>query len=513
MRVLIAARLFLAVFGIVLLIGLVSQWLLNRALQQGFAQYVAQVEQTRLQPLISQLSIYYQQQQTWPQLDECQQRFWLGQQMMRADFPQFAKHLSNIAPTPPDQPCRPPMMQMREKPPQQAGFTEHEPPDFRTHDPERPLMADKGKRRERRLNELLFDRVGLYDLQGRHVAGVERATHEVFEQPIVVGQRTVGTLILLLKTKPNDALSRAFFADQQRQLWIVGSAALLLSALAAAVLARHFRRPIRELMQTAQALTARQFGQRTQINRTDELGQLGESINQLAHMLDAHEKAQQQWVSDTSHELRTPVAVLQAQVEAMQDGVRQATPEHLAAMQRQIGQLIHLIGDLQALSQVDAGQLRCVIRPLEMDAWLAGELDSFSVRMEQAGLKLDVDLQAASVYVYADAQRVQQVLHNILENSARYTDRGGVVRVSSRVSDGRWHCVIEDSAPSVAPELLSRLGERFFRVDASRQRATGGSGLGLAVSRQLVLAQDGELRFDLSALGGIAVSISLPLVT
>lgn len=510
MRVLIAARLFLAVFGIVLLIGLVSQWLLNRALQQGFAQYVTQVEQTRLQPLLDQLTLYYQQQQTWPQLDACQQRFWLGQQMMRADFPQFANQLRDLPPTPPDQPCRPPPMGMR-------AF-HHEPRPLAQRPP-LPPTADEAfdrkmdKRRERRFNELLFDRIGLYDLQGRHIAGVARGEHEVFEQPIVVGQHSVGTLILLLKTKPNDALSRAFFADQQRQLWIVGSAALLLSALAAALLARHFRRPIRELMQTAQALTARQFSQRTQIQRTDELGQLGESINQLAQMLDAHEKAQQQWVSDTSHELRTPVAVLQAQVEAMQDGVRQATPEHLAAMQRQIGQLIHLIGDLQALSQADAGQLRCVLRPLDADVWLAGELDSFSLRMTQAGLTLDVDMQALDVQVLADAQRLQQVIHNILENSARYTDRGGVVRVSSRVINAHWHCVIEDSAPSVPTELLSRLGERFFRVDASRQRATGGSGLGLAVSRQLVIAQAGELQFAASALGGIAVSISLPIVT
>ena len=509
MRVLIAARLFLAVFGIVLLIGLVSQWLLNRALQQGFAQYVAQVEQTRLQPLIHQLTLYYQQQQTWPQLDECQQRFWLGQQMMRADFPQFAAHLNDLPKTLPNQPCRPPMigMPMREL----RSFVGQRPPDMRPDD--RPMTRAQDKRRERRLNELLFDRIGLYDQQGVHIAGIERAEHEVFEQPIVVGQRTVGTLILLLKAKPNDALSRAFFADQQRQLWIVGSAALLLSALAAALMARHFRRPIRELMQTAQALTARQFGQRTQINRTDELGQLGESINQLAQMLDAHEKAQQQWVSDTSHELRTPVAVLQAQVEAMQDGVRQATPEHLAAMQRQIGQLSHLIGDLQALSQADAGQLRCVLRPLDAQMWLAGELDSFSLRMTQAGLTLEVDLQAPDVQILADAQRLQQVLHNILENSARYTDQGGVVRISSRVSRDRWDCVIEDSAPSVPADLLSRLGERFFRVDASRQRATGGSGLGLAVSRQLVIAQAGELQFAASALGGIAVSISLPIVT
>lgn len=509
MRILIAARLFLAVFGIVLLIGLLSQWLLNRALQQGFAQYVAQVEQARLQPLINQLTLYYQQQQAWPQLDDCQQRFWLGQQMMRADFPQFANQLRDLPPTPPDQPCRPPPMEMRAFNPQSRPMLERPP---------RPPAVDGAfehkmdKRRERRFNALLFDRIGLYDPQGQHIAGVERGEHEVFEQPIVVGQRRVGTLMLLLKTKPNDALSRAFFADQQRQLWIVGSAALLLSALAAALLARHFRRPIRELMQTAQALTARQFDQRTQINRTDELGQLGESINQLAQMLDAHEKAQQQWVSDTSHELRTPVAVLQAQVEAMQDGVRQATPEHLAAMQRQIGQLIHLIGDLQALSQADAGQLRCVLRPLEADVWLAGEVESYSLRMVQAGLTLDVDVQAHDVQVLADAQRLQQVMHNILENSARYTDRGGVVRVSSQVIHDRWHCVIQDSAPSVPADLLSRLGERFFRVDASRQRATGGSGLGLAVSRQLMLAQAGELHITASALGGIAVSVSLPIV-
>jgi two-component system sensor histidine kinase BaeS len=284
-----------------------------------------------------------------------------------------------------------------------------------------------------------------------------------------------------------------------------------LSGAAAILLARHFRRPIRALEDGARHLAEGRFETRLQATRSDELGELARHFNALAQRLASAEGARRQWVADTSHELRTPLAVLRAQLEALQDGVRSATPDTFEAMLRQVLALNKLIDELYALARADVGALEC--RPVALDLWqlAGGQAAACAERLLAAGLRLDVGAAPPHATVQADPDRMRQVLDNLFENCLRYTAPGGRVALHAAVDGATLRLIVDDSAPGVPDDALAHLAERFYRVDASRSRVHGGAGLGLALCRRLLDAQGAALGFAHSPLGGLRATIVIPL--
>jgi two-component system sensor histidine kinase BaeS len=202
--------------------------------------------------------------------------------------------------------------------------------------------------------------------------------------------------------------------------------------------------------------------------------------------------------------------VLRAQLEALQDGVRSATPATLDAMLRQVLALNKLIDELYALARADVGALDC--RPVALDPWAlaCAEARDAGARFAEAGLALDLGPGPAAAQVMADPDRMRQVLANLFENSLRYTAPGGRVHLHAQVDGPHVRLHLDDSAPGVPDDALAHLGDRFFRVDASRSRAHGGAGLGLALCRRLVEAQGGTLTFAHAPPGGLRATITLP---
>jgi len=361
-------------------------------------------------------------------------------------------------------------------------------------------------------------RVGLLDANLHGLAGaianramVAVASIDRVRRPIVIDGRVAGYLVVAQSQNPEDELAIAFLVEQQRNLAILGAFGLLLSVLAAGVLAAHFRRPVKQLVEGARRLGRGQFEARLPVRRSDELGELAATFNQVAARLENTERWRQQWVADTSHELRTPLSVLRAQLEALQDGVRTGTPETVALMLRQVTSLTALVDDLHELARADQGQLH--YDKTTVDAWpLVTEVfGSFGEKFRAARLAASLATALPPSMVHADADRLRQVLVNLLENSVRYTDAGGRVDVGGGLLDGELHITIDDSAPAVPAALIERLGERFFRVEPSRNRQLGGAGLGLALSRHLIDAHGGRLEFAASALGGLRATVVLPL--
>jgi two-component system sensor histidine kinase BaeS len=231
----------------------------------------------------------------------------------------------------------------------------------------------------------------------------------------------------------------------------------------------------------------------------------------MAGRLERIEQSRRQWVADTSHELRTPLSVLRAQIEAMQDGVRQPTPENIATMLRHVLSLSKLVDELYELARADEGNFDYTMTPTALWPLIVEEAGGFADKLVQAGLTLSLGPTPARSRVLCDPDRLRQVFCNLFENSVRYTTAGGRIEVRAADAAGRLTVTVDDTAPAVPEEALARLAERFFRVEQSRNRRQGGSGLGLAMCRRIVEAHGGTLDFAHSPLGGLRVTLTFPL--
>lgn len=398
---------------------------------------------------------------------------------------------------------------------------------FRDHGSWAFLPADAGARRDWLRNVWLRtpggagtfgDRIGLLDADGHVLSGVMpgpllRALGSIDQQrlPLVVDGRTVGYLVVAGAANPDDRLAVAFLLRQRERLALLAGVGVLVSITLASLLAAHFRKPIGKLVDGARMLERGRFDTRLDDSRRDELGALAGSFNHLAERLEHIDLARRQWVADTSHELRTPLAVLRAQIESLEDGIRAPTPENLRLMLAHVEALTRRVDDLYALARADMGQMHYVTERLDLAPIVQAVVDAFQDRAAAAGVALTVGAHAPDSTILCDGDRMRQVLINLLENAVRYTDAGGAIRIEAESDDG-WLCIsIDDSAPGVPEPLIGRIGERFFRTDAARAGTHGGAGLGLALARQIVEAQGGQLDFATSAMGGLRARISLPL--
>jgi len=370
----------------------------------------------------------------------------------------------------------------------------------------------------KRLSPSLPYRVGLLDRDDRFLAGtiasramIVFASIDTLERPVVVDGVVVGHVVVARSQDPGDDLAIAFLLEQQRNLLFFAAVGLLSSLLAAMVLARHFGRPIGRLVAGARQLEAARFDTRLSIRRSDELGELAETFNLLAARLEDTERARREWIADTSHELRTPLSVLRGQLEALQDGIRTASPENVATMLRQVQALTRRVEELYDLARADVGQMQYDKAATEVWPLVVEEVQACAEKFRAAELTTTLGAPPPRSLVYCDAGRIRQVVANLLENCVRYTAAGGTIEVHGDVAGEELRIVIDDSAPCVPAQALERLGERFFRVESSRVRQLGGAGLGLALCQQIVSAHDGRIAFDASPLGGLRVVIALKL--
>ena len=355
-------------------------------------------------------------------------------------------------------------------------------------------------------------RLALVDAAGKWLAGNAAAGGVGAARPIVYQGTVVGQLTLQTTPSSGRELDAAFLASQTESMLLAGLAALGFSLLAAWLLARHLLAPISDLARAARQIAGGALDTRIQVRSEDELGQLAADFNDMAERLGRVEESRRAWISESSHELRTPLAVLRAEIEAMQDGVRTPNAATLARLHKQVQQLTKLVDDLRLTLDREPAEGAMERELLAPVAVLEEAIETFRERYAAANIRLDSSrLVDEGWWLRGDAGRLLQVFGNLLENSLRYTQAGGQLRIGARASKQQLLIEFDDSAPAPPAAALPRLFERFFRAEPSRSRAFGGSGLGLAICRTLVEAHGGQISATPSALGGLKICIELPL--
>jgi two-component system sensor histidine kinase BaeS len=228
--------------------------------------------------------------------------------------------------------------------------------------------------------------------------------------------------------------------------------------------------------------------------------------------LQQNEASRKQWIADIAHELRTPLAILRGEIEALQDGINQPDASTLASLHQEVSHLQRLVSDLYDLSMSDSGALSYRKESLDLIALLQETLTLHSTPLQEKGLHIGLaGLSQQPVRIQGDPQRLQQLFKNLLENSLRYTDKPGQLQVSTQLQASMVTLVFADSLPGVPEDALPHLFERLYRVESSRNRATGGAGLGLSICYNIVEAHGGKISAAHSALGGLEIRVNLPL--
>ena len=376
----------------------------------------------------------------------------------------------------------------------------------------------KGKKWPKKLPENLEDffllaqdwrklRLALTDASDDLVSG----DGEITESPVKIEIPYRDQIIGYLYFRPiKEPLDEEFAEQQARALYLISLLALIVVSIISILLAQNLLEPIRLLKAGTKSLTQGEFKKRINVASQDELGQLAADFNTLAETLEEAEQSRRRWVADISHELRTPVAILRAEIEALQDGIRSFDKNTAESLSNEINYLNTLINDLYTLSLSDAGSLSYDKKSFNITELLESILHRFEDRFSQNGIAVETNL-TRNITVFGDTQRIAQLLSNILENSLRYTNDPGKIIVSCKRYQQDVVIQVEDSAPGVDPAAISKLFDRLYRVDESRNRKYGGAGLGLAICKNIVAAHNGSICADPSELGGLKIRISLPV--
>jgi len=287
-----------------------------------------------------------------------------------------------------------------------------------------------------------------------------------------------------------------------------GTAALAVSFF----LSRRVVTPVRDMTSASHRIAAGHYDERVRERGADELGQLAQSFNLMATQLQGVESMRRQLIGDVAHELRTPLTYIKGSMEGLIDGVLPATPETYHQIHQEADRLNRLVNDLQELSRVEAGAYELELHPVEFSSLVKTVQKRLGAQFEDNDVQLAINLPVDLPRVLADADRLIQMLTNLLSNALRYTPANGQVTLRASRQDNYLQVEVKDTGIGIPPEHLPHIFTRFYRVDKSRSRQAGGSGIGLTITKYLVEAQGGHIWVESEGDGqGSVFTFTLPV--
>lgn len=283
----------------------------------------------------------------------------------------------------------------------------------------------------------------------------------------------------------------------------------MLALLVSLGLAQRLVNPLQRLSLAARQLASGENSNPLPIESKDELGDLTQAFNEMTAALNRQKYLRRQMVADIAHELRTPLSIMQLELESLVDGL-QTPAEAAASLQDEVNALNRLVEDLRLLSLADAGGLQFTLEVLDVSAFLQQMMDSWVAKAQAQQVQLLLEVTGPLPPVYADEGRLIQVFNNLLGNALRYSPVGQTLTLGGRANNGELWLWVADNGPGVSPEDLPYVFERFYRADPSRSRDTGGSGLGLAIAKQWIALHGGRMWVESEVGKGATFYIALP---
>lgn len=303
-----------------------------------------------------------------------------------------------------------------------------------------------------------------------------------------------------------------FLAAVNQSLWIAGVLVILIAGLMSLIFARRMTSPIQHMTRAAKQISAGKLDERIPVETRDEIGELAASFNQMAESLEKNRQMNRQLLAGIAHELKTPLTIIQGNLEAILDGVQDATPEKIAALHTETALLNRLVNDLRDLTLAEAGQLRLSVEPVKLRPLIAKIVEMLQPMLHDKSINLTVKVPASLPVVTADPDRVTQVFYNLLSNAIRYTPEHGQIDIIASTSKDKnfAEITVKDNGEGIPSDDLPLIFNHFYRVDEARARKTGGTGVGLAITKLLVEAHSGTITATSKLGEGSSFTFTLP---
>jgi two-component system sensor histidine kinase BaeS len=463
-------------------------FLIQYTFDLGFLKYVNTIEAERFEILTANLETSYAKEGDWG--------------FLRSNYRLWGKFLDNSLP----EDSRNSRRQNFAEPKRPAG--QHRPPVKL-----RPDMASRPPSHEPPESPRLFEhRIVLMDSDRNILFGPFEHPDAMKIKPLQHANEDIGYLGLILQKHLIDDLQLRFVKEQKKSFGIIALIMACLAAMLSLPLAKQMVKRLKALAGATHKLTAGHYDTRLDAGAADELGQLTHDFNTLAITLEQNEQLRRQWVGDISHELRTPLSVLQGEIEALQDNIRPATPEALGSPHSEVMRLKRLVDDLFQLSMSDIGALTYRKKDLNLTLFMDEAMESFRHEFAKKNISITKAWPAEHEFtLFGDPDRLHQLFDNLLNNSVKYTDPGGHIDLKLTLTNDTATIILQDSAPGVDSTEIKKLFDRLYRVESSRNRASGGAGLGLAICKNIVEAHGGTITAEPSESEGLLIKIKLPL--
>jgi len=289
-----------------------------------------------------------------------------------------------------------------------------------------------------------------------------------------------------------------------------GLIAVAIAVIITFFLSRRILAPVEALTSAAKRLGRGDFSQRVQVKDRSELGELANTFNSMANDLERAEQLRQNMVADVAHELRTPLSNIRGYLEAIRDGVMGPDADTIRSLDEEAALLSRLVDDLQELSLAEAGELKLVCQAEDIGELIKQTVDGAKAQAMAKGVSVSIDLPDKLPLVNIDSHRISQVLRNLLENAVAHTAKGDAITVSAKQQENYVEVAVNDTGEGIPVEGLPNIFERFYRVDKSRARVTGGTGLGLTIAKRLIEAHGGKIEVESELGKGSRFSFTIP---